>query len=133
MNTRSGIVADVTRRMNAILSVFDDDLGRLEEILLPALSDVVLPAGQWKAAQDSRARVEQSLRSLETSANEAVQQASDWQRRAKIADRDGRADMASQARQRADLADAESRAYFTEADAVREFLREWDIRVRQAG
>jgi hypothetical protein len=127
------IVADVTRRMQAILAVFDDDLERLEAIMLPSLGDVVLPPSEWKAAHHARERVAESLRSLEENADAAVRNAADWRRRAEIAEGEGRVEMAQQARKRGDIAGAESLVYRTEAEVVRDFLREWDARVRPAG
>ena len=131
--TPGEIVADVTRRMQAILAVFDDDLERLEAIMRPSLGDVVLPPSEWKAAYSARERVAESLRSLEENAETTVRNAVDWRRRADIAEGEGRAEMAHQARRRGDIAEAESRVYLTEAEVVREFLREWDARVKPAG
>ena len=130
--TPAGIVADVTRRMEAILAVFDDDLERLEGMMRPSPGDIVLSPDEWKAAHRARGRVAESLRSLEENADAAVRNAADWRRRAEIADGEGRVEMANQARKRGDIAEAESRIYLTEAEVVRQFLRDWDARVRPA-
>ena len=125
-------LAAVTHRLKAVVASIDEELAYLDGILSSPMTDIVLSPEQWAAAEGTRAELEQSVRSLEDAVAETARQASDWRRRAALAEQEHRADMAATARKRAATADAEHRAYVEEVTAARQFLEEWDSRVKPA-
>jgi hypothetical protein len=57
-------------RRQAIVATLDDDLDQLNALLATPLAAASLSPRKWKAAEDARAKVEQSVRSMATRAHQ---------------------------------------------------------------
>jgi len=125
-------VEAAVRRMRAVVCVLDEDLAAYERLLATPIPYAELSADDWSGAQAARQRVEESLRSTELAAADAIAGARSWCEKAALATARGRAQLAEQALKHAAAAERAATAYAREGSAIRVFLTEWDVRISRA-
>jgi phage shock protein A len=127
--TTLSLLSAVRLRMRTVISVLDEMLDQQAAELNGPVPRVELTAEHQASAEAARREVEDSLRMLEDAAAEAWGRARDWQAKAELAQRAGRADLADQACERAAAAERGFLAYMREVSATQAFLQEWSVRV----